>query len=150
MTQRSARPPGEAGMDDPQAFIAEAERFAHRSFRYRTEMATLLELSRARGQQQLFDDLVFHAKVVTNALQILKRVGADNADAVQLGAELNSMLEKTMTLLRTIIKESPGEFRQHLLDDFLALTQASMTNLTALLAELAWVKNFLLDKRASR
>jgi hypothetical protein len=150
MTGDSPRTPDGAGSGDPQAFIAEAERFSGRTFRYRAEMTALLELSRARGQQQLFDDLVFHAKFVTNALQILKRVGADNADAVQLGAELNSMLEKTMTLLRTIIKESPGEFRQHILDDFLSLSQTSMTNLTALLAELAWVKNFMLDTRRAR
>ncbi len=136
--------------EEPRAFIAAAEAFAQRSFQYRREMVTLLELSRARAHEQLFDDLVFHAKFVTNALHILKRVGADNADAVPLGAELNRMLEKTSTILRTIIKESPGEFRQHILDTFLTLSQSSMASLTALLAELSWVKNYMLDARSPR
>jgi predicted Zn-dependent peptidase len=146
----SAPPVPPAPGNDAAAFIGAAEAFAARAFRYRDDMTFLLEACRARHQQQLFDDLVFYAKFITNALQILRRVGADNADAVKLSAELRDMLEKTTTLLRTIVKEEPGERRQRFLDTFLALSQPSMAELTALCAELAWVKNYMLDQRAPR
>lgn len=135
---------------DPEAYIRSVEAFSRRAFSYRAEIIDLLATCRARGQQQMFDDLVFNAKFVSNALAILKRVGADNADAAKLGAELREMLEKTTTLLRTIVKESPDPGRQKFLDAFLTLSQSSMSNLTVLLAELSWVKNFMLDKNPSR
>ena len=135
---------------DSETFLRSVEQFAGKSFRYRREILELLDLSLARSQRQLFDDLVFNAKFITNALNILKRVGADNADAAKLGAELGEMMEKTTTLLRTIIKEAPEGPRQHFLDSILALNQGAMTNLTGLLAELSWVKNYQLDHRPPR
>lgn len=145
-----ASTPAPAPVTDPASWIRAAETFAARMFRHRDDITLLLETCRARNQQQLFDDLVFNAKFITNALQILKRVGADNADAAKLSVELREMMEKTSTLLTTIIKEIPDARRQRFLDTFLALSQPAMAELMTLLAELAWVKNFMLDQRSPR
>jgi hypothetical protein len=135
---------------DPAGFVRAAEAFASRPFHYREEITGLLEYCRQRGQQQLFDDLVFNAKFITNAFQILRRVGADNADTAKLSVELRDMMEKTTTILRTIVKEMPAERRARYLDAFLDLSHGSLGELTALLGELAWVKNYMLDERRAR
>jgi phosphoglycerate-specific signal transduction histidine kinase len=135
---------------DAAGFVRAAEAFASRTFRFREEITGLLEHCRQRGQQQLFDDLVFNAKFITNAFQILRRVGADNADTAKLSVELRDMMEKTTTILRTVVKEMPAERRARYTSAFLDLTHGSLGELTALLAELAWVKNYMLDERRAR
>lgn len=136
--------PAPADADD---FVRAAEAYAGRTFRFRDDISGLLEHARARGHQQLFDDLVFNAKFITNAFQILRRVGADNADTAKLTVELRDMMEKTTTILRTIVKEMPEERRARYLSTFLDLSHGSLGDLTALLGELAWVKNYMLDRR---
>jgi hypothetical protein len=96
---------------------------------------------------QAMEDVVFNAKFITQALNVLKRVGPGNNDTAKLSAELNQMMEKTGTLLRTIMKESPEERKQHFLSTFLSLTGESMNNFTGLLYELHWMKNYLLDQK---
>ena len=87
------------------------------------------------------------AKFITGAMQVLRRVGADSADAAKRANELRDMMEKTTTLVRTIVKEMPEAERQPLLDRFLAPTQDSLGEFALLLGELTRVKNYMLDQR---
>ncbi len=93
------------------------------------------------------EDVVFNAKFITQALNVLKRVGPGNNDTAKLSGELNQMMEKTGTLLRTIMKESPEDMKQHFLGTFLSLNGESMNNFTGLLYELHWIKNYMLDQK---
>lgn len=131
-------------------FLNEVEHFAQRKFLFRDEMGLLIELSESRGMKKLFDEIIFFAKFITNAQQILKRIGSDSDEVLKLRTELTENLEKTSTLLRTLIKESSDEVKGSFMHRFLAFNQESLNNLFSLLRELSWIKNYSLDKDRQR
>ena len=128
-------------------FLDEVEHFAHRKFRYRKDIEQLVELTRRHKMQQVFDDVVFYAKFISNAYAVLNRSGTPSEDTLKLSNEFKEILEKTATLLRTMIKEGPDDVKQHVTMTYLSLTNDSMNAFLSLLYELSWIKNYILDER---
>jgi len=137
-------------LSDPKAFVASVESFSGRTFRFRDEIASLVGIVHERNMRGLFEDIVFNAKFISNALNILRKTGTGNQETAKLSAELAGMTEKTVTLLRTVVKEAPEEFKQRFTGTFLAGSERGMNELIALLYELHWVKNYFLDMRHRR
>jgi hypothetical protein len=132
-----------------QKFLNDVETFSAKKFRYRQEIEILVALSRERSMEEVFRDITFFSKFISNALNILKRTGADSAETEKLSVEFKDKLEKTSTLIKTLIKEAPGEVKAMFLSRFLSLSQESMNALLSLLYELSWIKNYSLEQERS-
>ena len=129
------------------AFVDAVEKFANRRFRFRHEVTIIIELAEAHKMNQAFQDITFLAKFVSNAYHILKRTGMDSEETQKLSVQFKENLEKTSTLLRTLIQKAPEEEKRTLAHRFLSPSQDGMTTLLSLLYELSWVKNYLLDTK---
>ncbi len=130
---------------DAKAFLDSVERFAGRPLSHRREIETLLSIAKNRSMREVFNDIVFMAKFITNASSVLRRQGGDSAETGKLAQELRESLEKSSALLRTLIKEEPQEVKSSFTSRYLTLTPEAMTSFLALLSDLAWVKNYTID-----
>ena len=135
---------------ETQTYLDAVEQFAHRKFQFRDDLGLLTDLSESRNMKQLFDDILFFAKFVSNANNVLKRAGVHSEETQKLSAEFKESLEKSSTLLRTLVKEAPEEVKKDFTARFFSLSQESVSNLLSLLYELSWIKNYSLDKHRAR
>jgi hypothetical protein len=135
--------------DNTQALLDAVEQSSNCKLMHRSEVAKLLETTREKKKEHVFEDIIFFAKFLTNAEIILKREGITSEQTQKLTIEFKETLEKTAALLHLLINESPAEVRPAFLSKYLSPTQESMTQLFSLLRDLARVKNYLLDHQRS-
>jgi hypothetical protein len=128
-------------------FIDDLQRYSNRKLVYPQEVGYLLDQATLRGLDQPLRDAIFHAKFAVKTKEIMGRIGRDGEGFDKLSAEFENSIEKTSTLLKTIVKESPEEIKQHFIRDFFSLDQVSFGNFIKLLEDLGWVKNYEIDGR---
>jgi len=129
-------------------FIKQLEAYSKRVLNYPREVAWLLDLADERKLSQVFEDAIFHAKFTTKTHEVMKRIGATGDGFDKLSSEFQASMEKVSTLLRTFVKESPEDVKQHFTRMFFGLDHQSFGNLLNLLADLSWVKNWQVDGKA--
>ena len=128
-------------------FLAELESFSGRKFSYKEEIGSLIDESRASGRMQVFEDLVFFAKFLSKSFDIMKRIGPDGEGYGKIAGEFQSTVEKSATLMKTLVKDSPQELKQRFTGAFFRLDPENLSALMNLMRELAWVKNWMIDGR---
>lgn len=129
--------------------LDDVERFAGRKFMLRRDIEAILELTRRHDQDQLLQDILFHAKFLANAYQVLSRAGNGSDDTEPLSREFAVNMEKEFSLLRIAIKESPEEIKTRFVETYFGMSQSGVSNLMALCSELAWLKNYSIDRRSA-
>jgi hypothetical protein len=128
-------------------FVDDLQRYSNRKLVYPEEVGYLLDQATLRGLDQPLRDAIFHAKFAVKTREIMGRIGRDGEGFDKLSVEFENSIEKTSTLLKTIVKESPEEIKQHFIRDFFSLDQSSFGNFIRLLEDLGWVKNYEIDGR---
>lgn len=126
-------------------FIKELEVTFNRKLNYPQEIAQLIDLVHADGKVEVLHDVAFHAKFLTKSFGVMKRIGMDGEGYDKLSVEFQTGMEKVTTLLKTIIKESPVEIKNHFVGNFFSLSHDNLSNLMKLLADLTMIKNWSLD-----
>jgi len=126
-------------------FIDDLQRHFNRTLTFPTEIGVLIEEANLRGMGEVFRDVMFQAKFATRTREIMQRIGRDAEGFDKLSTEFQNSVEKTSALLRTIVKESSEEIKEHFVKDFFGLDQSSFGNFINLLGDLNWVKNYELD-----
>lgn len=134
---------------ETESYLSNVERFAKRTFRFRMEIGIIVELAATPSLRRALDDLLFIAKFVTNAFNVLKRVGSSTEDTVKLSAEFKDGMEKGSALLKTMVKEAPDDVKKIFLTKFLSHSHENLNDLLALFYELSWLKNYSLDNKPS-
>lgn len=114
---------------------------------YRREIEILIELTEERGMRQTLDDILFDGKFIAGAYAILTREGINSQETDKLSVEFKTTLEKITTLLKTAVKEAPGDAKELFMKKFFVPTQAGMASLIGLCNDLAYVKNFSIDHK---
>lgn len=126
-------------------FIDDLQGHFARKLTFSQEVGLLLQQSASQRQDEVFRDAIFQAKFVTRTREVMNRIGREGEGFDKLSTEFQNSIEKSSALLKTIVKESPEEIKQHFVKDFFGLDQASFGNFLKLLEDLSWVKNFELD-----
>lgn len=130
---------------ETETFLRDLEIYSNRKLYFRNEVGELVDLVERSHRLQLFDDLIFYAKFLTKSFDVMKRVGRDGEGYDKLATEFQTTLEKTSTLLKTIVKDSPEEVKQHFVDSFFRMDQEGLSALMKLFADLSWAKNWQVD-----
>jgi hypothetical protein len=126
-------------------FIQDLQRQYGRTLSFPEEVGLLIDQTCEEDLGQLFRDAIFHAKFATKTKEVMNRIGAGGEGFDKLSAEFQTSIEKASTLLKTIVKESPDEIKQHFVRDFFSLDQASFARFMKLLEDLSWIKNWEVD-----
>jgi len=130
------------------SFVKELEAYSRRSFSFKQEMSQLIELAWSSTRADLLEEAAFHAKFITRALDIMRRIGRDADGYAKMEGEFNASTEKALTLLRTLVKDSPEDVKQHFLNNFITPNEENLPRVLQLLSELQWVKNWMVDGKA--
>jgi hypothetical protein len=129
-------------------FIDDLQQYSGRTLAFPQEIGFLVDQTRERGMEQLFLDVIFHAKFATKTKEVMSRIGPGVDGYDKLSVEFQTSIEKVSTLLKTIVKESSDEIKRHFVEDFFSLDQASFSRFTGLLEDLSWVKNWEVDGKS--
>jgi hypothetical protein len=111
----------------------------------RDDLAALIELATRSSKLSAFEELSFHAKFVSKSSRIMKRIGKDADGYEKLLHECTAGLDHSKELLRTLLAEAPHEIQDHFASTYFALTTEGFQNFQALLYDLSWYKNWLID-----
>lgn len=126
-------------------FLDQLEKYANRKLHFRPEVGTLIEIAKDSGKAQVFEDIVFFAKFISNSSKVMSRVGVMGEGYEKLAVEFKESLEKVSTLLKTLVKDSPEEIKTVFTHRFFQLDQESLEMFMKLLSDLTWVKNWVVD-----
>lgn len=132
---------------ETERFVNELEKYANLNMRYKKEIGLLLDQSSAAGKREVFEDIVFFAKFIAKSQDLMKRIGPESEGYGKLSAEFHSAMEKTTSLLRTVVKDGPEDVKERFVEGFFRMDEESFASLMAFLRELAWVKNWMVDGR---
>lgn len=130
---------------ETEQFLAALELYANRKFRFGKEIGILLDEAQKTGKTQIFEDIAFFAKFLAKSYDLMKRIGPDGEGYDKVAGEFRSSMEKSTTLLKTLVKETPDEVKQQFSGKFFHLDQESLSALMNFMKEMAWVKNWMVD-----
>jgi len=127
-------------------FIRTVEGFAGQKFGFREEIALLYDQVLQQKRKDLFDEIIFLAKFICQALTVLRRSGKGNSETDKLSHEFQSNLDRSTTLIRALLADVPGDVKEPFEKKFLTLTYDAMDKYILFLQELSWIKNYYLDR----
>ncbi len=130
------------------AFIKELEAFSNRRLIYRDEVGQLVELARSTNRPQILEDAVFLSKFITKAADVMKRIGPAGDGYDKMAREFSDSVEKANALIKTLVKDSADEVKNHFKRKFFGLDQVGLTEFLNLIRDLAWIKNWMVDGKA--
>ena len=116
----------------------------------RDDLGILLDLGASPDQSATLVDLAFHSKFLTRTFGIMQRIGREGNGYDRLESEFAVNMEVARGHLRSLLSGAPDTIRDRLSSSYLALTPGGLSNLMALLGDLAWYKNWLLDSKQAR
>ncbi len=126
-------------------FIRDLERFSNRKLSYPGDVGHFLEAARQSQKMSVFEEAIFLSKFVTKSLAVMRRIGTDGEGYDKLSSEFQANLQKTASLLKTLREGMPDEVKRNQENLFFSLTQDSLDRFVKLVADLALVKNWVLD-----
>lgn len=113
----------------------------------RDDLAILLALGEREDGRQNLEDLSFHAKAAHRVYGIMERIGRKGEGYDGLEKEFALRLDRTTTLLSDLLRGAPADVAGRLKADYLGMTHESLQNLLALMYDLSWYKNWMIDRR---
>src|SRR5512141_435511 len=109
------------------------------------DLGSLLELGSASDRTTILEDLSFLAKFLSRTHGIMQRIGAKGDGYDALAREFQDSLQRASGLIRQLLEGAPAEVRQEMTATYLGLSHERLANLLALLYDLSWYKNWLID-----
>jgi len=113
----------------------------------RDDLGVLLELGAPPERAAALDDLAFRAKFLTRAFGIMQRIGREGNGYDRLESEFAANMDVARGHVRTLLRGAPDIVRDPFTASYLSMTPAGLSHLMALLGDLTWYKNRLLDTR---
>jgi hypothetical protein len=109
------------------------------------DLGSLLELGSASDRTAILEDLSFLAKFLSRTHGIMQRIGVKGEGYDALAREFQDSLQRASGLIRQLLEVAPAEVRQKMAATYLGLSHECLGNLLALLYDLSWYKNWLID-----
>ena len=113
----------------------------------RGDLGILLDLGADPARAVALDDLAFRAKFLTRTFGIMQRIGRDGNGYDRLESEFAVSMDVARSHVRTLLGGAPDDVRDRMTATYLAMTPDGLGNLLALLGDLMWYKNWLLDSK---
>ncbi|HCV42317.1 MAG TPA: hypothetical protein DGH68_02450 [Bacteroidetes bacterium] len=126
--------------------LASLDVFSGRKLTRHNDLGILIELSGLHNRRAVFDELVFLAKFASKTYGIMQRSGTHGEGYDNLSREFTGAIEKSISLIDTLLIDSPIEDRQHFTSTYLTMTPESLQRLLALCYDLSWYKNWTMDR----
>jgi hypothetical protein len=129
------------------ALLAALDGASRGQLKQRGDLGILLDLGTRLERTATLDDLAFRAKFLTKTFGIMQRIGREGNGYDRLESESAVNLDVVRGHLSALLSGAPDDIRDRFAASYLAMTPDALGNLLALLGDLAWYKNWLLDRR---
>jgi hypothetical protein len=122
--------------------IAAVEKFSNDKLKLKDDLERLIEISINQNKFELLEKAAFTAKYLQGIFAIILRRDAAIDEQVfnRYKKEYTENVEKIRTNLDELIKGSSEFYIKIFREKFLSMTQVSISNLTDLCSDLAWLK----------
>jgi hypothetical protein len=128
-------------------FIRELESSSSHKLFFPNDVGHLLDAARGDKKMEAFEEAIFLAKFITKSAAVMKRIGPDGDGYEKLSLELEAGIQKASSLLKSVSQSCPDNVRQLQSTMFFAMSHEAVERLMRLFADLALVKNWVLDKK---
>jgi hypothetical protein len=128
-------------------FIRELEHSSHHKLSFPNDVGELIDAARRHQSMEILEEAIFLAKFITKSVGVMKRIGPDGDGYDKLASEVQAGIQKASTLLKTLSDRCPVDVAQIQFTEFFAMNHAALERLMKLFADLALVKNWVLDKK---
>jgi hypothetical protein len=128
-------------------FIRELERSSNHKLFFPAEVGHLLDAARQDNKMRDFEDAIFLGKFITKSTGVMKRIGPDGDGYDKLSSEVQAGIQKASALLIGINESCLDDVRQRYSTTFFAISHEALERLMRLFADLALVKDWVLDKK---
>ncbi len=109
------------------------------------DLAVVLETALQQNAESDLADLSFLAKFLHRTYGIMTRIGKDGEGYGRLAEEFGENLQKVVGHLHKLISVASPDVRHRFEREYLAMTPQSLNRLLALMYDLSWYKNWLID-----
>lgn len=126
-------------------FINEVEKFAKHALNRKAEMIVIYDAAIDSNQVGIYRELCFTAKYLLGMVRVLQE-GSSNPQVNSLDhvkKDFSTNMVKAIEQLRQIISNSDESQKKYFEEEFFVRSQAGLTNLNELLADLESVKLYL-------
>jgi hypothetical protein len=136
--------------EDVVSLLSALEAMSGGSLQRREDLGMLLELGSSPPRRSLVDELGFYARFLDRTYGIMKRIGKKGEGYERLEREFGSVLEKVSALLDALLAGGPEADVNRFRATYRVTSMGALENLLALLHDLSWYKNWLLDTERRR
>lgn len=128
-----------------QEFIDQLEAYIGGKLNYPVEVGELLQIVIQTKMVNDFEELIFQAKFLVKAQDVMKRIGLGAEGFDKLSTEFQLGMKNVVNRLKVIIDKTTNESRQKCFDKFFSTETDSYTRLLKLLSDFSWMKNWQVD-----
>jgi hypothetical protein len=121
--------------------------FSQHKLTRKDDFGVLVELAMRSGAKAALDELGFTAKFISRTYGIMRRIGAQDKAYEGLSRQFAEQLEKAETLGRSLLQHAPAGTQEHFASTYYARSPEALERHLALLYDLSWYKNWLIDHR---
>jgi hypothetical protein len=128
-------------------FMRELELFSNRTLSFPEDVGHLFDTARQHQMMYAFEEAIFLAKFITKSAGVMQRIGPGGDGYDKLSSEVEAGIQKASSLLKKISDRCPDEVGQRQSAMFFAVNSQALERIMKLFADLALVKNWVLDKK---
>lgn len=111
------------------------------------DLGVLVELAHQFDAKWALHELSFTAKFISRTFGIMRRIGAQDKAYEGLSRQFAEQMEKAETLGRSLLQYAPAGTQEHFASAYYARSPGALERHLALLYDLSWYKNWLIDHR---
>ena len=126
-------------------FVASLEVFSKRKLNYPTEIGEILQIAFQTGLINEFEELVFHAKFLTRAQDVMKHIGYEAEGFEKLSTEFQLGIQKSTDVLKMVVGRASEDVILKYSDTFFATETDCFVRLMKFYSDLSWIKNWQID-----
>ncbi len=127
------------------SLLARLRSFSGNRLTREQDLGILLELGSAPDRAAVLDELCFLSKFLSRTHGIMQRIGTGGQGYDSLAREFHESLRRVTGLIRQLLEGAPAQVREEFEATYLGLTHQCLADLLALLYDLSWYKNWLID-----
>jgi hypothetical protein len=121
--------------------------FSQHKLTRKNDLGVLVELAVHPDAKAALNELSFTAKFISRTYGIMRRIGAQDKGYEALSRQFAEQLGKAETLGRTLLRHAPAGTLEHFASTYYARSPEALERHLALLYDLSWYKNWLIDHR---
>ncbi len=121
--------------------------FSQHKLTRKNDLGVLVELATQSNAMKTLDELSFTAKFLSRTYGIMQRIGTLDKAYDGLSRQFAEQLEKAEALGRSLLLHAPAGTQEQFASTFYARSPEALERHLALLYDLSWYKNWLIDHR---